>query len=45
MGQFILPTKEQFSQFMAMDYKGPIYMINLLKLSSSGIPAFLLLSK
>jgi uncharacterized protein (DUF1330 family) len=36
MALFILPTKEQFSQLMATDYKGPIYMINLLKFKPDG---------
>jgi uncharacterized protein (DUF1330 family) len=36
MELFILPTKEQFSQLMAMDYKGPIYMLNLLKFKPDG---------
>jgi uncharacterized protein (DUF1330 family) len=36
MSTFILPTKEQFDQVMTMDYKGPIFMINLLKFKPDG---------
>jgi len=36
MQTFILPTKEQFEQVMTMDYKGPIFMINLLKFKPDG---------
>ena len=36
MQTFILPTKEQFEQVMAMDYTGPIFMINLLKFKPDG---------
>jgi uncharacterized protein (DUF1330 family) len=36
MQTFILPTKEQFEQVMAMDYAGPIFMINLLKFKPEG---------
>jgi uncharacterized protein (DUF1330 family) len=36
MELFILPTKEQFSQLAAMDYKGPIYMLNMLKFKPGG---------
>ena len=36
MELFILPTKEQFAQLMAMDYQGPIYMINLLRFKPDG---------
>ncbi|MBT4267426.1 MAG: DUF1330 domain-containing protein [Deltaproteobacteria bacterium] len=34
--KFINPTKEQFKQLMALDYKGPIMMINLLKFKKEG---------
>ncbi len=33
---YIMPTKEQFKQLMAQDYKGPIIMINLLKFKTDG---------
>jgi len=36
MQTFILPTKEQFEQVMTLDYKGPIFMINLLKFKPDG---------
>jgi uncharacterized protein (DUF1330 family) len=36
MELFILPTKEQFAKVMAMDYKGPVYMLNLLKFKPDG---------
>jgi uncharacterized protein (DUF1330 family) len=36
MELFIQPTKEQFKSLMAMEYKGPIYMINLLKFKPGG---------
>ena len=36
MQTFILPTREQFEQIMAMDYTGPIFMINLLKFKPDG---------
>ena len=34
--KFINPTREQFKELMAMDYKGPIMMINLLKFKKEG---------
>ena len=33
---FLLPTRDQFKQLMAMDYDGPIRMINLLKFKPDG---------
>ena len=33
---YIMPTKEQFKQLKAQDYKGPIIMINLLKFKTDG---------
>ena len=36
IGQFIIPTREQFKALMAQDYKGPIMMINLLKYKKDG---------
>ena len=34
--KYINPTREQFKQLMALDYKGPIMMINLLKFKKEG---------
>ena len=34
--KFVNPTREQFKQLMAQDYKGPIMMINLLKFKKDG---------
>lgn len=36
MDLFIQPTPEQFKALMAMEYKGPIYMVNLLKFKPDG---------
>ena len=36
IGQFIIPTREQFKALIAQDYKGPIMMINLLKFKKEG---------
>jgi uncharacterized protein (DUF1330 family) len=33
---FIEPTRDQFKQLMAQDYKGPIVMVNLLKFKPAG---------
>ena len=34
--KFVNPTREQFKELMAMDYNGPIMMINLLKFKKEG---------
>lgn len=34
--KYIVPTREQFKQLMALDYKGLIMMINLLKFKEEG---------
>jgi len=33
---FIAPTRDQFKQLMAQNYKGPIVMVNLLKFKPDG---------
>ena len=33
---YITPTNEQFKQLMALDYKGPIWLVNLLKFKKDG---------
>ncbi len=33
---YINPTNEQFKQLMALDYEGPIWLVNLLKFKKDG---------
>ena len=34
--KYIIPTNEQFQQLMALDYKGPVWLVNLLKFKKDG---------